>query len=112
MVSLNLKHTMKITKTNIEDLLVIDPTVYEDKRGYFFESYNARVFRENGIYQQFLQDNQSVSVKNTIRGLHFQTTAPQLKLVRAVVGSIWDVVVDLRKNSKTYGYNDIESITQ
>jgi dTDP-4-dehydrorhamnose 3,5-epimerase len=103
MVNLNLKNTMKITKTNIEDLLVIDPTVYEDKRGYFFESYNARVFRENGIYQQFLQDNQSVSVKNTIRGLHFQTTAPQLKLVRAVVGSIWDVVVDLRKNSKTYG---------
>lgn len=94
---------MKITKTNIEDLLVIDPTVHEDKRGYFFESYNARVFRENGIYQQFLQDNQSVSVKNTIRGLHFQTTIPQLKLVRTIVGSIWDVVVDLRKNSRTYG---------
>lgn len=94
---------MKIIKTNFEDLLIIEPQVFEDKRGYFFESYNARIFRENGIYQNFLQDNQSVSVKNVIRGLHYQTTAPQLKLVRAIVGSIWDVVVDLRKNSKTYG---------
>ena len=94
---------MKIIKTNFEDLLIIEPKVFEDKRGYFFESYNARIFRENGIYQNFLQDNQSVSVKNVIRGLHYQTTAPQLKLVRAIVGSIWDVVVDLRKNSKTYG---------
>ena len=93
---------MKIEQTPIKDLYVISPTVYEDNRGYFFESYNQRFFREQGIYTNFVQDNQSISVKGVLRGLHFQKTAPQSKLVRCVVGEVYDVVVDLRKSSDTY----------
>jgi len=93
---------MKIEQTPIKDLYVISPTVYEDNRGYFFESYNQRFFREQGIYTNFVQDNQSISVKGVLRGLHFQKTAPQAKLVRCVVGEVYDVVVDLRKSSDTY----------
>jgi len=93
---------MKIEQTPIPDLYVFKPTIYEDNRGYFFESYNQRFFREKGIYTNFVQDNQSISVKNVIRGLHFQNIAPQAKLVRCVVGKVYDVVIDLRKNSPTY----------
>lgn len=93
---------MKIEQTPIPDLYVFKPTIYEDNRGYFFESYNQRFFREKGIYTNFVQDNQSISVKNAIRGLHFQNIAPQAKLVRCVVGKVYDVVIDLRKNSPTY----------
>jgi dTDP-4-dehydrorhamnose 3,5-epimerase len=93
---------MKIETTPIKDLLIINPSVYEDNRGYFFESYNQRFFREQGIYTNFVQDNQSISVKGVLRGLHFQKTAPQSKLVRCVVGEVYDVVVDLRKSSDTY----------
>jgi dTDP-4-dehydrorhamnose 3,5-epimerase len=93
---------MKIETTPIKDLIVINPSVYEDNRGYFFESYNQRFFREQGIYTNFVQDNQSISVKGVLRGLHFQKIAPQAKLVRCVVGEVYDVVVDLRKSSETY----------
>jgi dTDP-4-dehydrorhamnose 3,5-epimerase len=93
---------MKIETTPIKDLIVINPSVYEDNRGYFFESYNQRFFREQGIYTNFVQDNQSISVKGVLRGLHFQKIAPQAKLVRCIVGEVYDVVVDLRKSSETY----------
>jgi dTDP-4-dehydrorhamnose 3,5-epimerase len=93
---------MKIETTPIKDLIVINPSVYEDNRGYFFESYNQRFFREQGIYTNFVQDNQSISVKGVLRGLHFQKIAPQAKLVRCIVGEVYDVVVDLRKSSDTY----------
>jgi dTDP-4-dehydrorhamnose 3,5-epimerase len=93
---------MNIETTPIKDLYVFSPTVYEDNRGYFFESYNQRFFREQGIYTNFVQDNQSISVKGVLRGLHFQKIAPQAKLVRCIVGEVYDVVVDLRKSSETY----------
>ena len=93
---------MNIETTPIKDLIIINPSVYEDNRGYFFESYNQRFFREQGIYTNFVQDNQSISVKGVLRGLHFQKIAPQAKLVRCVVGEVYDVVVDLRKSSDTY----------
>ena len=93
---------MKIEQGPIKDLYVITPTVYEDSRGYFFESFNQQFLREKGIYLNFVQDNQSVSVQNVIRGLHFQKHAPQSKLVRCIVGKVIDVVVDLRKASPTY----------
>jgi dTDP-4-dehydrorhamnose 3,5-epimerase len=93
---------MNIETTPIKDLIIINPTIYNDDRGYFYESYNQRFFREKGIYTNFVQDNQSYSTKNVLRGLHFQTMAPQAKLVRCVVGEIYDVAVDLRKSSETY----------
>jgi dTDP-4-dehydrorhamnose 3,5-epimerase len=93
---------MNIQTTPIKDLLIINPSVYNDERGYFYESYNQRFLRDKGIYTNFVQDNQSYSTKNVLRGLHFQTIAPQAKLVRCVVGEVYDVVVDLRKSSETY----------
>lgn len=93
---------MKIEKGPLQDLYIISPTVFPDNRGYFFESYNQQVFREKGIYINFVQDNQSVSTYGVLRGLHFQKVAPQSKLVRCIAGKVWDVVVDLRKNSPTY----------
>jgi len=93
---------MNIETTPIKDLLIINPSVYNDERGYFYESYNQRFLREKGVYTNFVQDNQSYSTKNVLRGLHFQKTAPQSKLVRCVVGEVYDVVVDLRKSSDTY----------
>ena len=93
---------MKIEKGPLQDLLIITPEIFQDQRGYFFETYNSREFREVGLYTNFVQDNQSISVKNVIRGLHFQNIAPQAKLVRCVVGKVYDVVIDLRKNSPTY----------
>jgi dTDP-4-dehydrorhamnose 3,5-epimerase len=93
---------MKIEKGPLQDLLIVTPNIHQDNRGYFFESYNQQVFRERGIYSNFVQDNQSVSTYGVLRGLHFQKVAPQAKLVRCIVGKVWDVVVDLRKNSPTY----------
>ena len=81
---------MKIESTPIKDLYVLTPTVYPDDRGYFFESYNQQFFREKGIYTNFVQDNQSISVQNVLRGLHFQTHAPQSKLVRCIVGKVYE----------------------
>lgn len=95
---------MKIENTPIEDLLVITPRVFEDERGYFFESYNEALFRENGIDIKFIQDNQSFSKYGVIRGLHLQVPPfAQTKLVRVLQGEILDVAVDIRKDSKTYG---------
>ena len=95
---------MQIEKTNIPDLLVIHPRVFEDKRGYFFESYNERKFLEHDLEYPFVQDNESLSTYGIIRGLHYQL-APhaQAKLVRVITGKIFDVAVDIREGSPTYG---------
>ena len=94
---------MNFIKTEIEGLYIIEPKVFGDHRGYFFESYNEKEFKENGLDYTFVQDNQSKSKKGVLRGLHFQKTYPQAKLVRVLEGEVFDVAVDLRKNSKTYG---------
>lgn len=95
---------MKIQKTPIEGLLIIQPTLFCDERGYFFESYNKKTLEKQGISTTFVQDNQSYSQKGVIRGLHFQKPPyAQAKLVRVVLGSIWDVAVDIRLGSPTYG---------
>ena len=95
---------MKEFKTNIKGLIVVKPEIFQDERGLFFESYNKEKFKSLGIDVNFVQDNQSVSLKNVIRGLHFQKSASQTKLVRVIAGSIWDVAVDLRKSSSTFGH--------
>ena len=95
---------MKISTTYIPGLLIIEPKVFEDSRGYFFESYNERLYRESGVSFSSVQDNESRSSKNVIRGLHYQL-APraQTKLIRVLSGKIFDVAVDLRKGSPAYG---------
>lgn len=87
----------------IEGLCVIEPTVHGDSRGYFMETYSQRDMEEAGINIVFVQDNQSMSTKGVLRGLHFQKNYPQTKLVRVIKGSVFDVAVDLRKDSQTYG---------
>lgn len=95
---------MTIEKTPIQDLVIINPSVFNDERGYFFEAYNKAKFQENGINFDFIQDNQSFSKRGVIRGLHLQINPfAQAKLVRVLEGEILDVAVDLRKNSLTYG---------
>ena len=95
---------MKIEKTAIEGLLILTPTLFHDDRGYFFESYNQDKFKELGVTEEFVQDNQSCSAKGVIRGLHFQKPPyAQAKLVRVVKGAVLDVAVDLRGASPTYG---------
>jgi dTDP-4-dehydrorhamnose 3,5-epimerase len=93
----------KFTKTSIEGVYIIEPTVFGDERGYFMETYHQTEFKEAGLDLNFVQDNQSKSTKGVIRGLHFQYTKPQGKLVRVIKGEVFDVAVDLRKNSPTYG---------
>lgn len=92
-----------VENVNIEGVKVITPTVYGDHRGYFMETYNENEFVSEGINCHFVQDNQSASTKGVLRGLHYQKTHPQSKLVRVLVGEVFDVCVDLRKGSKTYG---------
>jgi dTDP-4-dehydrorhamnose 3,5-epimerase len=94
---------MKVTRMAIPDIMLLEPKVFGDPRGYFFESYNRRVFEEVGIVADFVQDNQSRSAKNVLRGLHYQVQQPQGKLVRAISGVILDVAVDLRRSSPTFG---------
>ena len=95
---------MRVTPTAIADVLVIEPKVFADERGFFFESFNERAFAQAaGIAAIFVQDNHSRSVKNTVRGLHYQIQQAQGKLVRAVAGEIFDVVVDIRRGSPTFG---------
>lgn len=95
---------MNIIPTKISDVLIIEPRVFEDQRGFFFESYNSKAFREKtGVEADFVQDNHSRSAQNVLRGLHYQIQQPQGKLVRVVAGAIFDVVVDLRKSSPTFG---------
>lgn len=93
----------KFTKTEIEGVYIIEPKVFGDNRGYFMETYNEQEFKNNGVEYNFVQDNQSKSKKGVLRGLHFQKTHPQAKLVRVLEGEVFDVAVDLRKGSKTYG---------
>lgn len=94
---------LKFTKTEIDGVYVIEPKVFGDNRGYFMETYSAKDFLEAGLNYVFVQDNQSSSKHGVLRGLHFQKTYPQAKLVRVIKGEVFDVAVDLRKNSKTYG---------
>ena len=94
---------IKVTKCPIEGLYVIEPAVHGDVRGYFMETYNQKDMAEFGLNMVFVQDNQSMSVKGVLRGLHFQKQYPQGKLVRVIKGNVFDVAVDLRAGSKTYG---------
>lgn len=95
---------MRIEKTFINDLVIVEPNIIEDERGYFFEAYNKTKFSDLGINIKFVQDNQSYSKRGTLRGLHYQNPPfAQTKLIRVLEGEIIDVVVDLRKNSSTYG---------
>ncbi len=94
---------IKVTPCEIEGLYIIEPSVFGDERGYFMETYNQKDFEEAGLNMVFVQDNQSMSVKGVLRGLHYQKQFPQGKLVRVVRGTVFDVAVDLRSNSKTYG---------
>lgn len=93
----------KFTETNIQGVFVVEPTAFGDHRGYFMETYNQQDFEDAGLHYRFVQDNQSSSRKGVLRGLHFQKTYPQAKLVRVLKGEVFDVAVDLRKGSKTYG---------
>lgn len=94
---------MKFERCEIDDLVIVKAKVFQDNRGYFFESFHEEKFKENGISEHFVQDNQSKSVKGTLRGLHYQKhPKAQGKLVRVLSGAVWDVSVDLRKHSKTY----------
>lgn len=94
---------IKVTKAPIEGLYVIEPTVHGDDRGYFVETYNLNDMKEAGLNMVFVQDNQSMSKKGVLRGLHFQKEYPQGKLVRVIEGAVFDVAVDMRKGSETYG---------
>ncbi|HIA37732.1 MAG TPA: dTDP-4-dehydrorhamnose 3,5-epimerase [Flavobacteriales bacterium] len=95
---------MNIQPTPIKDLIIIKPDIYEDERGYFFESYNFNKFSKHSLPVRFVQDNESLSQKGVLRGLHFQNPPfAQAKLVRAIKGAILDIVVDLRKSSESYG---------
>lgn len=94
---------MKVTPSRIPDVLLLEPRVFPDDRGFFFESFNQRVFDEStGIRRVFVQDNHSRSAKGVLRGLHYQVRQPQGKLVRVIAGEVFDVVVDLRRQSRTF----------
>ena len=95
---------MKVTRTAIPDVMLIEPRVFGDARGFFYESFNERAFAEaTGVQTTFVQDNHSKSVQGVLRGLHYQIQQPQGKLVRVVVGEVFDVAVDLRRSSPTFG---------
>lgn len=95
--------TMNVIKTKLQDCIIIEPKVFGDHRGFFMETYQAARYKEAGIAMDFVQDNHSRSQKGVLRGLHFQITKPQGKLVRVTSGEVFDVAVDLRKGSATYG---------
>lgn len=104
---------MEIIETHIKDLLIIKPRVFADPRGYFFESYNEGVFKQNGITAHFVQDNQSLSNAGVLRGLHFQSPPyEQGKLVRVITGAVLDIAVDIRKKSPTYGQHIAIELTE
>jgi len=95
---------MKVTSTAIADVLLLEPKIFGDSRGFFFESFNQRAFEEaTGVKTQFVQDNHSLSAQGVLRGLHYQVQNPQGKLVRVSKGAVFDVAVDIRKDSPTYG---------
>jgi dTDP-4-dehydrorhamnose 3,5-epimerase len=93
---------MKIIQTSIPEVKIIQPGVFEDARGFFLESYHKQKYADIGVIDEFIQDNHSRSVKNVLRGLHYQISRPQGKLVRVVVGEVYDVAVDIRKSSPTF----------
>ena len=94
---------MQIIPTSIAEVLLLEPRVFGDARGFFMETFSARAFAELGIARPFVQDNHSLSVKGTLRGLHFQLQNPQAKLCRVVHGAVWDIAVDIRRGSPTFG---------
>lgn len=94
---------MQVVRTALPEVLIVEPRVFGDERGYFFESYNERELEQLGLRAHFVQDNQSRSGKNVLRGLHYQIRQPQGKLVRVIAGEIYDVAVDIRKSSPTFG---------
>lgn len=94
---------MKFTRTDIPDVITVEPVVHRDQRGFLLETWHAGKFRQAGLDLEFVQDNHSGSARNTLRGLHYQVERPQGKLVRVVAGEIFDVAVDLRRSSPTYG---------
>ena len=94
---------MKVEKTRLEGVLLIEPKVFQDARGFFLESYTKQKYMAHGIDVEFIQDNHSASAKNVLRGLHFQAVRQQAKLVRVIQGEIFDVAVDIRPNSPTFG---------
>jgi dTDP-4-dehydrorhamnose 3,5-epimerase len=94
---------MKVTPTALPEVLLIEPRVFADERGFFYESYNARALREAGLEAEFVQDNHSRSSKNVLRGLHYQIRQAQGKLVRVTLGEVFDVAVDLRRGSLNFG---------
>ncbi len=95
---------MKVTPTSIPEVLLIEPKIFGDERGFFFESYNERSFADaTGVNARFVQDNHSRSAHNVLRGLHYQIQQPQGKLIRVISGSVFDVAVDLRRSSSTFG---------
>lgn len=103
---------MKVEKTKLDGVLVIKPKVFEDDRGFFLESFNEFNYKELGINFNFVQDNHSRSSKGVLRGLHFQKNNPQGKLVRVVKGEVFDVAVDLRKSSSTFGQWEAVTLTE
>ncbi|HTL69771.1 MAG TPA: dTDP-4-dehydrorhamnose 3,5-epimerase [Candidatus Eisenbacteria bacterium] len=104
---------MKFTPTSIPDVLLIEPKVFSDERGFFFEDYNREVFARHGLLADFVQDNHSRSRRGALRGLHFQVyPKAQSKLVRVVRGEVFDVAVDLRKGSPTYGRHVAETLSE
>jgi dTDP-4-dehydrorhamnose 3,5-epimerase len=102
---------MKVEATRIPDVRLVEPRVFKDDRGFFFESYNERVLREAGIPGSFVQDNQSFSFRDVVRGLHYQIHQQQGKLIRCISGEIFDVAVDLRRHSPTFGQWVGETLT-
>jgi dTDP-4-dehydrorhamnose 3,5-epimerase len=94
---------LNIVPTSLPDVLLIEPKVFQDERGFFLESYQKKKFQEIGIVAEFVQDNHSKSCQGTLRGLHYQLKQPQGKLVRVISGEIFDVAVDIRRSSSTYG---------
>jgi len=94
---------MKVIQTNISGVLIVEPKVFADARGFFYESFNKKLMQAAGITGDFVQDNHSHSIKNVLRGLHYQIKQPQGKLIRATVGEVFDVAVDIRRSSPTFG---------
>lgn len=94
---------MKIIRTAISDVLIVEPKVFSDARGFFYESFSKKVMQEAGITGDFVQDNHSRSARNVLRGLHYQIKQPQGKLVRTIAGEVFDVAVDIRRRSPTFG---------
>ena len=102
---------MIVKNTTLDGVKIMKPTVFEDERGYFFESYKAPIFKDNDLPINFVQDNEVKSTKGVLRGLHYQFNRPQGKLVRVISGSILDVAVDIRKGSPTFGQSEIVHLT-